>query len=265
MKLSKVHFLILIFTTIGFWAGAQKTIQPKGLEYEYKGIVYNTERAYELTLHTNGFAAAVDFGKLRTYYKTFYYHLGVGYMSHPLENRQNKNQTLDGLGTSKSFRFGKQNYLYLLRAGAGNKRYKSEKTKRRGVAVGWNYEVGPVIGLLRPVKNVYLVVSEETGLKIPVEATYADDPDLFLDYSAIFGRSADLQTVLESTIRPGIQAKAGAHFSLGAFEQYVRAFEVGIMVDYFGVKIPLMVENEQHSNSPVFINVYASIHFGSRE
>ncbi len=265
MKLRKSYIFILLLCCFGFWAGAQKTIQPKGLEYEYKGIVYNTERAYELTLHTNGFSAAVDFGKLRTYYKTFYYHLGLGYISHPLEERQNKNQPFDGLVSSKSFRYGKQNYFYLLRAGVGNKIYKSEKTKRRGIAVGWNYEIGPVIVILRPVKNIYLVDLNSTGIKMPVEITYADDPELFMDLPSIFGRSTDLSTFLDSTIRPGIQAKAGAHFSLGAFDKYVRAFEVGLMVDYFGVKIPIMVENEFHSNSPIFINIYATFLFGSRE
>ncbi len=264
--MNNVAFIIPFFCLFGYWAGAQKTIQPKGLEYEYKGIVYNTERAYEITLHTNGFAAGMNFGKLRTYYKTFYYHLGLGYITHPLEESQNKN--LPGeppIGNSRSFRFGKQNYLYLIRAGVGNKRYKSEKAKRRGVAVGYNYEVGPVLGILRPVQNIYLVPNENTGLKEPVFITYDDDPELFLDYSSIFGRSTDLTTFLNSSIRPGIQARAGAHFALGAYDQYVRAVEVGIMVDYFGIKMPLIVENEQHSNSPIFINIYVAAHFGTRE
>jgi hypothetical protein len=265
MKIVEKLHIIAFLMIFGCGVQAQKTIQPKGLEYEYKGIVYNTERSYDLTLHTNGFAVAANFGKLKTYYKTFYYHLGLGYITHQLEDRQNKNANWDGLGTSKSFKFGKQNYLYLIRGGVGNKRYKSEKAKRRGVAVGWSYEVGPVIGVLRPVKNIYLVDLNETGIKVPVEVTYDDDPELFLDYPRLFGRSTDLSTLLESTIRPGIQAKAGAHFALGAYDQYVRAVEIGLMVDYFGVKMPLIVENEQHSNLPIFINIYATVQLGTRE
>ena len=265
MKLALKVYLISVFVVFSFWASAQKTIQPKGLEYEYKGIVYNTERAYEVTLHTNGFAAGVNFGKLRTYYNTFYYHLSAGYITHPFEFRQNKNQSLDEIGTSKSFKFGKQNYLYLIRGGIGNKYYKSEKAKRKGVAVGWNYEVGPVIGILRPVQNIYLVDLNQTGVKVPVEVTYEEDPELFLDYARLFGRSTKLETLALAKFRPGIQAKAGVHFALGAYDQFVRAVEVGLMVDYFGVDMPLIVENEQHSNTPIFINIYASVQFGTRE
>ncbi len=250
---------------LGFWAQAQKTIQPKGLEYEYKGIVYNTERAYDITAHTNGLSAAINFGKLRTYYKTFYYHLGIGYLTHPLEERQNKNLTIEDIGTSRSFRFGKQNSLYLIRGGVGNKYYKSEKTKRRGIAVGWNYEIGPVLGILRPIKNIYTIDLDDDGIKETVEATFESDPDLFLDFSSIFGRSNDLSTWLDASIRPGVQAKAGVHFAMGAFEEYVRAFEVGLMVDYFGFKVPVIIENDQHSNTPIFLNIYATIQFGARE
>jgi len=265
MKVTVKAYCIFVFVMLGFWAQAQKTIQPKGLEYEYKGIVYNTERAYELTLHTNGFAAGVNFGKLRTYYKTFYYHVSAGYITHPLEDRQNKNASIDGLGTSKSFKFGKQNYLYLLRGGIGNKYYKSEKAKRRGVAVGWSYEVGPVLGILRPVENIYLVDLNQTGIKMPVAVTYEDDPELFLDYPKLFGRSGDLSTFTRAKFRPGIQAKGAVHFALGAYDKFVRAVEIGLMVDYFGVKMPLLVENEQHSNTPIFINIFASVQFGTRE
>lgn len=262
MKRAEKIFLVAVFALFSLWARAQKTIQPKGLEYEYKGIVYNKERAYDLTIHTNGFAAGVNFGKLRTYYRTFYYHLGVGYITHPLEESQNKNQSV---GRSKNFKYGKQNYLYLIRGGIGNKYYKSEKSKRRGVAVGWSYELGPVIGVLRPVKNIYYVDLDMTGNKTAIELTYEDDPEQFMDYPSIYGRSSDLSTFASSKFRPGIQARAAAHFAMGAYEKYVKALEVGIMVDYFGVKMPLVVENEYHSNSPIFINIFATIQFGSRE
>ena len=265
MRLMKnISFLFAICIITPVLVFGQKTIQPKGLEYEYKGIIYNSERAYNLTLHTNGFEAGMNFGKLKTYYKTTFYHASVGYMTHVLEDRQNKNNSLDGLGTSKSFKFGKQNNFYLLRGGIGTKKYKSEKAKRRGLAIGWSYEAGPVMGILKPVKNIYLV-DNENNIKSPVAITYDDDPDLFLDYIAIFGRSGDLDTWTQLKFRPGIQARIGAHFSLGAFDEYVRALEIGLMADYFGVKVPIMVESEAHSNDALFLNIYATVQFGSRK
>lgn len=244
---------------------AQKTIQPKGPEYEYKGIVYNSERVYQLVAHTNGLSAAIDFGKLRTYYKTRFYHFSVGYLTHPLEDRENKNSSFEGLGSSNPFKYGKQNYMYLLRGGVGVKRYKSEKAKRRGIAVGWSYQAGPAVAILRPVRNIYLVDLNETGIKSPVELSYDEDPETFMDYDALFGRSSSLDSWAQLGLRPGIQAKCAVHFSMGAFDEYVRALEVGIMADYFGFKIPLIVENDFHSNDALFLNLFVAVQFGSRK
>ncbi len=257
-------FLIFPFILLTFSLKAQKTIQPKGLEYEYKGIIYNKERAYHATIHTNGLNVGMDIGKLLTYYKTRYYHISLGYLQHPLEERQNKNTSFEGLGASRSFTYGKQNALYLLRGGIGVKKYRSEKAKRKGVAVGWSYEVGPVIGILKPTRNIYLIDVNGQGLKSPVELTYADDPEQFLDYASIFGRSDSYDSWAQLSFRPGIQAKLGAHFSWGAFEEFVRAAEIGLMVDYFGVKVPIIVENEAHSNDALFLNLYLTFQFGRR-
>lgn len=259
------YLTFLFFLFYSFLGQAQKTIQPKGLEFEYKGIVYNTETVYNLTLHTNGFRAGIDYGKLQTYYKTTFYHFSIGYLLHPLEDKQNKNASFENLGTSKSFSYGKQNSLYLLRAGVGRKLYKSEKAKRKGVAVGWSYEIGPVIGVLKPVRNIYLVQENGSGIKTPIDLTYKDDPEQFMDYSSIFGRSSSFDSWAQLKFRPGIQAKIGAHFSLGAFEEFVKAAEIGIMVDYFGIKLPIIVENESHSNDAAFINLYATFQFGQRK
>lgn len=262
----KRFILVLTIVACAFALGqAQKTIQPKGLEYEYKGIIYNSERAYNVAIHTNGFYAGVDMGQLRTYYKTRFYHISIGYLTHPLEERQNKNSSFENLGASRTFTFGKQNSIYLIRGGVGVKKYRSEKAKRRGIAVGWSYEVGPVIGVLKPVRNIYLVDVSGQGLKSPIEITYKDDPEQFLDYPTLFGRSDSYDSWGQLSFRPGLQAKVGAHFSMGAFEEYVRAAEVGVMADFFGVKVPLMVENEAHSNEALFLNLYVAVYFGKRK
>lgn len=261
----KKIILLFLFVNCLFLGQAQKTIQPKGLEYEYKGIVYNTEQIYRITAHTNGFKVGMDFGKLLTYYKTRFYHVSIGYLTHPLEDSFNKNINFEGEGSSRSFRFGKQNSFYQIRGGIGVKRYKSEKAKRRGVAVGWSYEVGPVLGILKPVRNIYTIVNQESGTKYSTELTYADDPETFLNYDAIFGRSTSLDSWALLKLRPGIQAQIAGHFSMGAFEEYVKALEVGIMADYFGYKIPIMVENEAHSNDALFLNLFVNIQFGSRK
>ena len=66
------------------------------------------------------------------------------------------------------------------------------------------------------------------------------------------------------SIVPGIQGKLGLFFSLGAFEEYAKSIEVGIMGDLFIRKIPIMVETETISAKPYFFNFYINIEFGKR-
>lgn len=263
MRLRYIHIIFLLGflqSTVG-----QVTIQPKGLEYEYKGIVYNEELAYNFTVHTNGIQFGADFGKLQTYYRTRYYHVSMGYLRHRAEERQNKNITLIGLGTSTSFIYGKRNTLLPIRAGVGVKRYFSEKQKRKGVAVGWNYELGPVLGLLIPYELVVIGKNPETGLAEPQRIIYKENPDAFLSYNNVFGSSFFASRWKEMHFRPGVQGKIGAHFSMGAFDKYVKALEVGAMVDYYFIKVPLIVENEKYRNSPIFLNLYVTLQLGKRK
>lgn len=245
---------------------AQKTFQPKQIEFDWKGIVYRYERAVDFTLHTHGFLLGFNTGRILTYDKTRYYHFSLGYMRDPRERRQNKNIPLENM-TSKSFAYGKLNSLYVLRAGIGNKKYLSEKAKRKGIAIGYSYEVGPAIAMLKP-NYLYLLFSEsQNGMTINElrpERYTVETADVFLDYNRIFGGGGFSRGWKELTFTPGIQAKGGILFSLGAYDKYVKMIEVGVMADLFIKKIPILIETEAVSNKPYFINLYLTLQLGAR-
>jgi hypothetical protein len=88
--------------------------------------------------------------------------------------------------------------------------------------------------------------------------------DKFLDYNSIFGGGAGSGGLSEISIVPGVQAKLGLFFSKGAFEEYARSIEVGVMADFFIRKIPIMVETDAISAKPYFLNFYVTIEFGKR-
>ena len=50
----------------------------------------------------------------------------------------------------KEFKFGKQNSVFIIRAGKGFKRYLSDKARRKGGHFVYNLEAGPAIALLKP-------------------------------------------------------------------------------------------------------------------
>ncbi|MBK8348983.1 MAG: hypothetical protein IPL08_15740 [Saprospiraceae bacterium] len=246
---------------------AQKSFQPKQVDNEWKGIIYRNEKTGNATLHTNGYTIAYNSGKIKTYYKTNYYHLELGYMTDPREQKQNRNIPLSFNKVSQAFKFGKQNYLYVLRAGKGTKRLITDKAKRKGVAVGYNYEAGPSIAFLRPYYLELIYNIEQDGRfynELRVEKYSEDNAVKFLDYNSVFGGAPGNKGWSELSIVPGVQGKLGLFFSLGAFEEYARSLEIGLMGDFFIKKIPVMVETDAISSKPYFLNFYATIEFGKR-
>ena len=245
---------------------AQITFQPKQIEFDWKGIVYRYEKAFDFSLHTNGFIIGYNSGRILTYNKTRYYRFSIGYMGDPRERRQNKNIPLANM-TSKSFSYGKLNSLYVLRAGIGRKKYLSEKAKRKGIALGYSYEVGPAIVMLKP-NYLYLLFSEnQNGTlvdELRAERYSSENADVFLDYNRIYGGGGFTRGWKELTFTPGLQARGGILFSLGAYDKYVKMIEVGIMADLFIKKISILAETEAVSNKPYFINLYLTLQLGAR-
>ena len=259
------HIIIALFWTSILWG--QNTFQPKSVNLEYKGIIYRTERSIDLRLHTNGAAIAYNTGRIDAFNKTSYYHIELGYLKDFRERKQSRNFNNNGLISTRSFILGKRNNLLVLRAGKGWKRYLSEKARRKGIAVGYSYEVGPSLALLKP---YYLNVVNSTIVDGELvntieEVKYSEENrEVFLDRNRIQGASGYWKGFDEISVVPGIQAKGGLLFSLGAYDKMVKAVEVGAMVDFYIKKVPIMVESESVSNKPYFFNLYLSLQLGTR-
>ena len=102
--------------------------------------------------------------------------------------------------------------------------------------------------------DVYIVSEKYTG----------DNDDSFLNFGSIYGSSGFTKGFNEITVAPGLHGKFGVHFAWGAFDEFVKAFEAGIMVDAFFKKIPIMVDVPYAENRPFFINLYLSLQLGKR-
>jgi hypothetical protein len=244
---------------------AQSVVQPKQLDYSSMGVLYNTERVFEIRPHINGGAISMQFGEIKTFYKTHYYQFDIGYLKHPKEKRQTVtyNSGNPFATTTNSYTYGKQNHFMILRGGVGKKIYFSEKAKRKGVAAGLNYEVGASLGILNPY-YLKLIRLRENGLDdyISTERYSEDNADVFLDNSRIVGSASFFKGFGHLSLLPGLHARIGAHFSVGAFDKVVKAFEIGIMADAFFQRVPIMIVD---NNSPVFINGFISFQFGKRQ
>ena len=260
--LYSISFFLLAFPIWG-----QLTFQPKDVDNSLKGVVYNSEWLVDFKVHTNGMSIAYNSGKIVTFDKTNYVQIELGFLRDPRERRQNRNLTLNRFGRSSSFIFGKENQMYVVRAGWGTRKYLSEKAKRQGVALGYTYMIGPAVAIMKPYYLNLIYREEEEGrqmLEIRNERLNDDNRDMFLNYNDIFGGGGFARGWRELSLTPGIHGKAALVFSLGAFDEYAKAIETGIMFDIFPRKIAIMAETESISNKPYFINFYVNIQLGRR-
>ncbi|MCB9282462.1 MAG: hypothetical protein H6563_00190 [Lewinellaceae bacterium] len=263
------RFVLAIALTLwgGAFLSAQDTFQPKPVDdTDNKGVLYNREVAFSLRPHTNGFALGTEFGRLRTYYLTRTFHIEVGELKHHKEHRTNLDRSSATGRISRAFVYGKQNNFYVLRAGIGEKRYFSEKAKYKGVAVGISYKGGPSLGILKPYYLELLSTENSTSpfySTIPTKYSAAVHDD-FLDPWNIFGSSSWTRGFNEIKLVPGLHAQFAVHFDWGAFDEYLKAAEAGIMLDLYFRKVPIMVEVPDVENRPFFLNLFINLQLGKR-
>lgn len=256
------YFVVLLSILFAFPALSQERL--KRSEYELtplKGIVFFKESALELEVQSNGFSVGFNKGKIARYNLTKYYHFDLGYMTDSRERP--KSEYLQGFEGVISYTYGKQNYFFVLRGGLGRKYFLSEKARKRGIAIGYSFEGGANLGLLKP---YYLVLeyNDELERTFKSEAYSDENAELFLNEYKIRDKGSFFDGWDELSIVPGLHVNIAAHFSLGAYEKYIKALEVGIHLDAYLNKVPIMVETENHSNRFLFPNFFVNFQFGKR-
>jgi len=253
------YFTLLVFVCASTLAVAQNFKPPAtGV-----GIIYNRERAINLKITTHrGIAPGIEFGKLQTYYKTTCFQANIGDIRHPKEQRQSAAPTVSR--TFRPFIYGKRNSLLALRAGWGAKRYYSEKARQRGVAMGMSYSVGPTLGLIKPYYVALRRLTDIPGQSRVQNEKYSEsNADVFLDNTRILGAGPFTKGFSELSLLPGGNASLALHMDWGAFDELVKALEIGIMLDVFIRKAPILVTDSQ--NNRTFVNFFVNMQFGKRK
>jgi hypothetical protein len=233
------------------------------LASEAKGIVYDRERTVEFRLHTHGWALNYQIGTIKSYYKTSYYEFGLGEMYHHKEVNTSTDPVGSSIGSSfRSYTYGKQNYAFVLRGGMGFKRYYTEKASKNGVAVGILLAGGVTAAVMKP---YYLEVGK-SNKELVKSIKYSPETEaVFLDKSKITGSDGIFTGFSESSIIPGAYGRVGVHLDWGAFDEFLKALEVGIQIDMFPKRLPIMVPlNGVSENKPYFLNLYVSLQLGKR-
>jgi hypothetical protein len=262
----KYIFTILISITFYHLSLAQVSDQERDIDT--KGIIYSKEWMGFVQIAANGYGLGYRWGDIQTYYKTSFYHVELSRIIDQREERQNKNIAIRFNSLSKSFKYGKQNDVFVTRLLKGQMKYLSDRAKRKGVAVGYHYAGGAAIGLAKPYHLNLIYPNDSDGttrFDIKSEAYGPENQERFLNYEDIYGGARWVDGLLRTSIIPGIHGRAALFFSIGRYDKTVKNIETGLMVDIFARRIPLMVETEMVRNRPYLINLYINAGFGKRK
>ncbi len=217
-------------------------------------LIYNKQSIFGIQLRTNGYGAFYELGKMKSNRKTNLYRIDF------TEIKNNKEEKL--LGGSFIFGnpyvYGKINNFYPITLGFGQQYILGQKGNKNGVAVTGLYYAGLSVGLLRPYYlNVDHPIEGEKSIKYSVE-----DSALFLDQSAIISGGGFGKGWGELKVKPGAFVKAGMRFDFGRYNESVQALEIGMSVEAYASKIPIMALQKDQR---LFFQGYVAFLFGRRK
>jgi hypothetical protein len=257
--------LFLMIVAIGLTSSAQNTkdgrkdarrqkINTKIRQAEEGVLVYRKQSIFGIQAKTNGYGAFYELGFMKTPRKTNVFRLDIS------ETKNAKEEKLLGGGIifGNPFIFGKINYFYPVTLGFGQQYIFGQKGNKNGVAVTAVYNAGISVGLLRP----YYINVEDPGSGENRTIKYSEaDKDLFLGPS-ITGGGGFGKGWSEMKIKPGAFAKAAMRFDYGRFNEVVSGLEIGMSLEAYGSKIPIMLLQKDKS---LFFQGYIAVLFGRRK
>ena len=263
--------ILAIIITVGFSLSAQDSTRTRKLpkqerkeerqqrisamikQEEEGALVYNKQSVFGIELRTNGYGLFYEKGHTKTRRKTTLYGIELTEIKDPKEEK-----TPTGFFTiGNPYIFGKINNFYQLKVGYGQQYLFGQKGNKNGVAVTGNYMGGISFGLQRP---YFLEVNDGTGnrqIKYNVE-----DSTEFLDQSIIQGSAGLGKGWADMTLKPGVFAKGAIRFDWGHYNEMVSGIEIGMSVEAYSKKIPIILFAKQRQ---VFFQGHIALAFGRRK
>jgi len=158
---------------------------------------------------------------------------------------------------SKSYIYGKLNYVYFLRGGIGAQHILNRKPYWGGIQLSYLYYGGLSVGITKPVYLYIIHSTSNTDYQV-TEERYDPEVD-FVDN--IYGRGAFLTGILNLEFHPGVYGKGGLEFEFGTRNRTIKALEIGAIMDYSPIPIAILAYNSKQS---FFLTAYLSVSFGKR-
>lgn len=263
-KLSLIAFILTVFAISSF---AQTNREEKREKKEAKRqrinemirqaeegvLVYEKQSIFGIQLRSNGYGIFYELGKMKTNRKTNIYRIDI------TELKDHHEEKLFGgsFPFGNPYIYGKINFFYPVTLGFGQQYILGQKGNKNGVAVSAVYNAGLSIGLLRP---YYVDAKNASNESVTIKYT-PEDSALFVG-GPIDGASGIGKGWNELKIKPGAFVKAAMRFDYGRFNESVNGLEIGMSMEVYGSKIPLILFKDEKR---MFFQAYLAILFGKRK
>ena len=206
-----------------------------------------------LQIHTKGWGATFTYSKFKTFQTKNIYSFELVSMRHGKEfKRSSVNDE-----RAKSYFYGKQNMLTLLRIDKGSKKILYEKLRKRGLEISFNTKYGVACGFLKP---VYLEVLKVYGNQEVKKVSEKYNPEIH-SLNNIYGRSSNLSGLTELKIAPGLNIKGSFIFEFSNDRERIKSLELGLGLDAFYKRLPLM---STIKNNFLYPSVFLNFQFGKK-
>lgn len=176
-------------------------------------------------------------------------------VKHDKEHRRNS-------ASGNPFIYGKSNYLYAIRAQYGRDFILFRKAPQQGVQINASIAAGPTIGIVAP----YYVKVGDSRTAVPFgydpKTVGAGKTPTLYSYQSITGTGHLFQGLGESSIKPGINAKASLTFEMGSFKSNVTGFEIGTLIEAYAGEVELMPAED---NKAVYLSAFITLFYGHRK
>jgi hypothetical protein len=268
----KIFSLVLILTAFSFQAIAQDSTDKKDKKSDRKEtrkqkintlikqseegvLVYRKQSIFGGQFRTNGYGAFYELGRMKTVRRTNVYRIDITEIKH---QKEEKLPSGSGLVFGNPYIYGKRNNFYQVTLGFGQQYMLGQKGNKNGVAVSALFNGGLALGLLRP---YYLEVEDPMTGEARLIKYSEEEKDLFLGTSIIGGGGLG-EGWDEMKVKPGAFVKTGLRFDYGRFNEVVSGIEVGVSLEFYGEKIPIMVDQKDRQ---LFFQGYIALLFGRRK
>jgi len=220
---------------------------------EEGNLSFRRHTIFGVELRTNGYGAFAEIGRRTSQRLTTTYSLELTEIK---ERKEEKWRSPENL-FNNSYVYGKINNFYQAKLGYGQQYILGQKGNKNGVAVIALAQAGVSAGLLKP---YYLQLEDATGRQRTI--SYYDDSTAFLNGPKWFGSGGIGKGWNELKFKPGAFLKGGLRFDFGRYNEKVQAIEIGLSLDYYFQKIPIMAYVKQNN---LFYQGHVAFVFGNRK